>query len=77
MILLDSDVDTLHVERRHSGWWHDALRVERTPQHIAYMDAISRRKSIEEINWLFYWIMMWTPCMLREDIVDDDVTKGW
>jgi hypothetical protein len=25
MILLDSDMDTLHVERRHSGWWRGAF----------------------------------------------------
>jgi hypothetical protein len=27
---VDSDVDTLHVEKRYSGRRHDVLRIERT-----------------------------------------------
>jgi hypothetical protein len=32
MILVDGDVDSLHVKRRHNGWWRGTLRVERNPK---------------------------------------------
>jgi hypothetical protein len=31
MILVDSDVDTLHDEKKYSRWWFDALKINITP----------------------------------------------